>query len=87
MFTTLADDGVIHALQQTEVSTVITSEELMPRCRDVLKKVPGVTKLVYMEKPKFSNWKPETWDVPNVKVHSYGELLNAGAEMALVPEG
>ena len=50
VFATLGDDGVVHALNETEVSCLITSDDLMPRINDILKETPLIKNLVYMNR-------------------------------------
>jgi len=87
VFTTLTDEGVIHALQQTETSTIVTSEELMPRCKEILKQVPQIKKLVYMEKPQFSSWDTSEKLPNDTQVFTYAQLVDAGEKLPPVVQG
>ncbi|XP_031629734.1 long-chain-fatty-acid--CoA ligase 4 isoform X1 [Contarinia nasturtii] len=49
IYATLGDDGVIHGINETEASIVITSHELMPKFKTLLAKLPKVQTLIYME--------------------------------------
>lgn len=49
IYATLGDDGVIHGINETEATIVITSHELMPKFKTLLPKLPKVQILVYME--------------------------------------
>lgn len=49
VYATLGDDGIVHCINETEVSTVITSYELLPKVIELLGKCPNVTNIVYME--------------------------------------
>lgn len=42
-------DGVIHGINETEATIVITSHELMPKFKTLLPKLPKVQTLIYME--------------------------------------
>ena len=49
IYATLGDDAIAHGLNETEVTTVITSYELMPKFKKILAMVPTVKTLIYME--------------------------------------
>ena len=49
VYTNLGDDAVVHALNETEVSLVITSHELLPRFTNMLSSLPNIKTIVYME--------------------------------------
>ena len=49
MYTNLGDDAVVHALNETGVSIVITSHELLPRFKKMLNRLPNISTIVYME--------------------------------------
>lgn len=49
IYATLGDDGIAHGINETEVTTVITSHELLPKFRSVLKITPNVKKIIFME--------------------------------------
>jgi long-chain acyl-CoA synthetase len=49
IYATLGDEAIAHGLNETEVTTVITSYELMPKFKKILAMVPKVTTLIYME--------------------------------------
>ena len=49
IYSTLGDDAIIHGINETEVDTVVTSFELLPKFRNILAKTPDVKNIVYME--------------------------------------
>lgn len=49
IYATLGDEGVIHGINETEASIVITSHELLPKFKTLLAKLPKVQTLIYME--------------------------------------
>lgn len=49
IYATLGDEAIAHGLNETEVTTVITSYELMPKFKKILALVPKVKTLIYME--------------------------------------
>lgn len=49
IYATLGDEAIAHGLNETEVTTVITSFELMPKFKKILSLTPKVKTLIYME--------------------------------------
>ena len=49
VYTNLGDDAVVHALNETAVSIVVTSHELLPRFKKMLNNLPNITTIIYME--------------------------------------
>lgn len=49
IYATLGEEGIIHGVNETEVSTVITSHELMPKLQVILDKMPKVNTIIYFE--------------------------------------
>lgn len=49
IYATLGDEGIAHGINETEVDTVITSHELLPKFRTVLAITPNVKKIIFME--------------------------------------
>ena len=49
MYTNLGEDGILHAMNETGCSVVVTSHDLMPKFEQLLSKLPHVTHLVYFE--------------------------------------
>ena len=49
IYATLGEDGITHAINQTEVSVVITSHDLMPKVKKILDKIPLVRTVIYFE--------------------------------------
>lgn len=52
LYATLGDDAIIHGINETEVSCVITSQELLPKFRNILPCTPNVTLLVREKQSK-----------------------------------
>merc|ERR1711971_904700 len=55
VYTNLGDDAVAHAINETEVSLVITSHSLLPKFKNLLEKCPKVTKVIYIEDQIFKS--------------------------------
>ncbi|KAK9728288.1 AMP-binding enzyme [Popillia japonica] len=49
LYATLGDEAIAHGINETEVTTVITSYDLMPKFKSILKLTPKVKTLIYME--------------------------------------
>ncbi|XP_047987467.1 long-chain-fatty-acid--CoA ligase 4 [Leguminivora glycinivorella] len=49
IYATLGDDAIAHGINETEVSTVITTHELLPKFKTILAKTPMVDTIIYME--------------------------------------
>lgn len=49
IYATLGDEAIAHGINETEVDTVITSHELLPKFKRLLDMVPEVKKIIYME--------------------------------------
>lgn len=49
IYATLGDDAIVHGINETEVTTVITSFELMSKFKNILARTPRVQTLIYME--------------------------------------
>ncbi|XP_075734865.1 fatty acid CoA ligase Acsl3 isoform X1 [Rhipicephalus microplus] len=48
IYATLGDDGLVHGVNETEVKTIITTEELLPRLVNLMPRLPAVTHVVCM---------------------------------------
>jgi len=51
LYTNLGDDAVRHGVCETEVETIITSHELLPKFRNILMNTPKVKRIVYFDNP------------------------------------
>ena len=49
LYTNLGEDAVTHGINETEVDTVITSHELLPKFKKILKSTPKVKNVIYFE--------------------------------------
>ncbi|XP_019759462.2 long-chain-fatty-acid--CoA ligase 4 isoform X4 [Dendroctonus ponderosae] len=49
IYATLGDEAIAHGINETDVTTVVTSFELMPKFKKVLALTPKVKTLIYME--------------------------------------
>ena len=51
VYTNLGEEAVAHGINEAEVETVITSHELLPKFKKILKFTPTVKNIVYFENP------------------------------------
>ena len=49
LYANLGDDAIAHGINQTEVTHVITTHELLPKFKNVLKQTPTVKHLIFIE--------------------------------------
>lgn len=74
----MGDDAIAHGINETEVTTVITSYDLMPKFKNILAMTPRVNTLIYMEDQlktlQLDGYKPE------VRIIKFSEVLKLGSE-------
>lgn len=51
LYSTLGEEGIIHGINETEVTHIVTSQELVPKLKKILPNMPSVTHIIYMENP------------------------------------
>lgn len=49
IYATLGEDAIAHGINETEVSFVITTHDLLPKFKTILKSTPKVKTIIYME--------------------------------------
>jgi len=54
LYTNLGDEAIMHGLNETEVSLVVTSHDLLPKFRHMLPECPNIKTIVVMEDQLFS---------------------------------
>ena len=70
------DDAVIHGLNETEVQYVITSHDLLPKFKNILRRTPRIHTIIYLEDPLH---KADTKSVSDtVKIMSFCDVLAMG---------
>ncbi|KAG8198271.1 hypothetical protein JTE90_021526 [Oedothorax gibbosus] len=81
LYATLGEDGIIHGINETEVTHIFTSHDLMPKLKKIIEKTPAVTHIVYMEniRPTDTKGFPE-----RVKVCSFSQLETMGTNSTAV---
>ncbi|CRK86999.1 CLUMA_CG000812, isoform A [Clunio marinus] len=49
IYATLGDEAIMHGVNETEVKTIITSHELLPKIRKILNSIPNINTIIYFE--------------------------------------
>ena len=75
IYATLGEEGIIYAINQTEVSTIVTSHDLMPKVKNVLSKIKSVKNVIYFE-DQLSETNVEGFG--SVKVIPYQNVISLG---------
>ena len=80
LYTNLGEEAVVHGINQTECTHVVTSHELLPKFRTILKDTPTVTHICYLEH------QVETTDVEgfpkNVQIVPFYDVVHMGKKMS-----
>ncbi|CAH0726249.1 unnamed protein product, partial [Brenthis ino] len=78
IYATLGDEAIAHGINETDVSTVITTHELLPKFKKILAKTPNVDTIIYMEDPLKTTSKDGYKD--GIKIVAYKEVLQLGKQ-------
>uniref|UniRef100_A0A131Z2Q2 long-chain-fatty-acid--CoA ligase n=1 Tax=Rhipicephalus appendiculatus TaxID=34631 RepID=A0A131Z2Q2_RHIAP len=49
LYATLSNDGIVSAVNETELTHLVTSEDLLPRVLSIVERMPSLRHIVYME--------------------------------------
>jgi len=82
LYTNLGDDAIIHGLNETGVSLVVTSHELLPKFRTMLAHCPAVTTIVVMEDQLFPT--DTTGFKEGVTIIPFKAAVKLGSESSIV---
>ncbi len=66
---------MVHGINETEVSHIITTQDLLPKLEKLQTKTPKVTTIIYIEGVK--QLAPNEFN-PQLKLVPFSQLLNAG---------
>lgn len=87
IYATLGEDAIAHGINETEVSLVITTHELLPKFKTILKSVPKVKTIIYMEDQLSETNTDGLGEDVNIisfnEVVKKGKSLNIGMQMPL----
>lgn len=78
VYATLGDEGVAHCISETEVTTVITTHDLLPKFKQLLDKCPRVTTIIYMEDQLHAT--QTTGFKEGVRLLPFSQVLQMGQE-------
>lgn len=76
LFATLGEDGIIHGVNETEATHLITSLDLLPKVVKILPQMSSLTHIVYMENPVMKT-KPTV--PPGINMLPFSQLESIGA--------
>ncbi|XP_050530639.1 fatty acid CoA ligase Acsl3 isoform X2 [Daktulosphaira vitifoliae] len=80
LYATLGDDAIAHGINETEVTIVITSHNLLPKFKKILQLTPLVKTLIYMEDQLTET---DTTDFKDsVEIISFKSLLQRGTSFS-----
>lgn len=76
IYATLGDEGVTHGIAETEVDTIVTSHELMPKLKNIVKTIPKIRTIIYFEDQLH---KTDTEGFGNINIIPFSQVLKTGA--------
>lgn len=82
IYATLGDEGVIHGINETEATVVITSHELLPKFKTLLHKLSNVKTVIFMEDQL--NKTETTGFKEDVRILSFNEVIRTGSSSKTV---
>ncbi|KPJ04780.1 hypothetical protein RR46_02477 [Papilio xuthus] len=78
IYATLGDEAIAHGINETEVSTVITTHDLLPKFKKILAKTPKVNTIIFME-DQLKTTDREGYK-EGIKIYGYKEVVAKGAQ-------
>lgn len=82
LYATLSNDGIVSAINQTEVTHLVTSSDLLPRVLGVIDRIPSITHIVYMPGSKLE---PTTHSRSGPQVIPFSSIQERGASYDAEP--
>jgi len=76
LYANLGDDGIIFGINQTNVTHVITTHDLLPKFKKILCKTPGVSCMIFIEDQVKQTI--VTGYKPGVSINSFSEVIRLG---------
>jgi long-chain acyl-CoA synthetase len=76
LYANLGDDAIVHGVNETEVTHVITTHELMPKFKNVLQLTPSVKHLIFLEDQ--INTTDQSGYMDGVQIHAFQKVINLG---------
>ena len=84
LYTNLGEEAVVHGVNQTECTHVVTSHELLPKFRNILKDTPTITHIFYFEHQVESTNVEGFPD--NVQIIPFYDLVHTGKKLSRSPD-
>jgi long-chain acyl-CoA synthetase len=83
LYATLGEEAIAHGINETEVTHIVTSHELLPKFKKVLESTPRVTNVIYME----HQLQPSNTDgyKPGVTFTSFKDVVERGKTSPIDP--
>lgn len=81
IYATLGDEAIAHGINETEVTTVITSHDLLPKFKHILDLTPRVNTLIFMEDQLKTT--PTDGFKDGVRLIPFKEVLKSGANSTI----
>ncbi|KAI7692668.1 Long chain acyl-CoA synthetase 9, partial [Sarcoptes scabiei] len=79
LYATLGEKGMIHGINETEITHIVTSQDQLSKLRNILSQIPLVRRIIYFEGIKKMNVEFPT----EVKLVSFTELEQIGSTQPL----
>ena len=76
LYANLGDDGIVYGINQTKVTHVITTHDLLPKFKKILPKTPGVIGLIFIEDQ--IKHTIITGYKPGVSIKSFSKVIELG---------
>lgn len=81
IYATLGDEAIAHGINETDVSTVITTHDLLPKFKKILAKTPKVDTIIYMEDPLKTTERDGFKD--GIRIIGYKEVVAKGIDSTI----
>ncbi|KAK9869381.1 hypothetical protein WA026_003137 [Henosepilachna vigintioctopunctata] len=82
LYATLGDEAIVHGINETEVTTVITSHDLMPKFKHILSDISNVDTLIYM--PDQLKTLDTTGYKEGVQIINFHDVIKKGSHSTIV---
>ena len=76
LYANLGDDAIAHGVNETEVTHVITTHELLPKFKNVLERTPTVKHVIFLEDQV--NTTDRSGYKEDVSIHAFQEIIEMG---------
>ncbi|KAJ8960894.1 hypothetical protein NQ318_020193 [Aromia moschata] len=83
IYATLGDEAIAHGINETEVTTVVTSFDLLPKFKRILALTPTVKTIIYME-DQLKTLENTDGYKEGVEIIKFADVLKKGAQSSLV---